>query len=276
MSEEKEKATAVESSETTEQQNPLNVTKKKRLLPPRIVLYANPKTGLSTFCTKTKSPLFLNFNNGLRYIDCDRIDLDTLEDARSTIEQLISTETEYKTLIIDNISGLETAIFRYVGIQQKAQDGIESIPYGRGYGIAIDLFKTFLLRLNVLQEVRNMTIICNAHSRLDTLPNQFGESSSIVSPKLFSSTTKGDTASDILCDWADALLFVCKKSFVKGNFFSARNQDSLNEDPNEKIICTTDLGNFKAANRYNLPEEIPFDWSFLVDELSKFYKHKGE
>ncbi|WP_437226526.1 AAA family ATPase [Planctomicrobium sp. SH661] len=68
----------------------------KQPLPPRLILYGTEGIGKSTFASEAPSPVFIQTEDGLAEIDCDKFPLATrLEDVQAALQELISEQHDY-------------------------------------------------------------------------------------------------------------------------------------------------------------------------------------
>ncbi len=238
--------------------------------PPIILIYAPPKFGKSSFAASSESPVFIQTEDSGDGINVPKTPVaKTFQDVLNSIGYLIETDHNYKTCVIDSVDWLEPLIHKQVCVEQKVS-AIENIGYGRGYTFALDLWRQYIDCLKVLRETKGMTIIQIAHSEIKRFENPETDSYDRYQIKLH----KG--ASELIMESADMVLF--------GNYFVGitKSRQGFNErirsvGSGERVLYTQERPAFKAGNRFNLPEEIPFSqdgsyWDIIKSHIPYFKK----
>ena len=79
----------------------------KQPLPPRLVLYGTEGIGKSTFGSQCPAPVFIQTEDGLAEIDCDKFPLATsFDDIVGYVNSLLNEPHEYQTVVIDSLDWL--------------------------------------------------------------------------------------------------------------------------------------------------------------------------
>ncbi len=139
-------------------------------------------TGKTTLAATFPKPIFIRIEDGLQAVPADiRPDafpvVSQVDDLWGQLKALITDEHEYKTLVIDSVTQLETLFAEHV---------IESDPkrpkslaqanggYGAGYLAVSALHGRVRKAAKMLNEKRNMNVLFIAHSDVSTieLPDQ--------------------------------------------------------------------------------------------------------
>ncbi|HHK41312.1 MAG TPA: oxidoreductase, partial [Planctomycetaceae bacterium] len=80
----------------------------KQPMPPRLVVYGTEGVGKSTFASQAPAPIFIQTEDGLAEIDCDRFPLSTtFDDVTAALSELHSEKHDYQTVVIDSLDWLE-------------------------------------------------------------------------------------------------------------------------------------------------------------------------
>ena len=83
--------------------------------PPRILLYGVEGIGKSTFGSLAPKAIFIQTEDGLDEIDCDKFPLATsYEDVITALAELRGQEHGYETVVIDSLDWLERLVWDHV------------------------------------------------------------------------------------------------------------------------------------------------------------------
>ena len=241
--------------------------------PPRILIYGTPKVGKSTFGSLAPNPIFIQCEDGLAAIDSDSYPLATsFKQVLGYLGELATEAHDYKTLVVDSTDWLERLIHTQIAQENNVKQ-IDQIGYGKGYAMAIDLWRQYLDCLNYLRDERDMMIIQIAHAQIKKFENPETDSYDRYQIKMH------DKASALLMEYSDIILFANHTVAVKKEQegFSKRTRAVGSGD---RYLFTDERPAFVAGNRYGLPEEIPFDkdgayWNVIASHVP-YFNNKGE
>jgi hypothetical protein len=217
-------------------------------------IHGPESVGKSTLASQMPAPVFIDAENGTAHLDITRLaELTKWEDVTAAIQQLATTEHEFKTVVIDTIDWCERLLIECVC--RKANKGsIEDFGYGKGYVLVAEEFGKFLLSLDALIK-RGIHVVCLAHStvRKFELPEQAG-SYDRYELKL----TKH--SAPLLKEWCDHLFF-CNFVTKVAESDSGRKRGVGGR---ERVIFTTHAAAFDAKNRAGLPDRLPFTFEAIA------------
>lgn len=214
--------------------------------PPRLVVYGIEGIGKSTLAANAPNPIFLPTEEGLNQIECSAFHKITeLGKLNEYLLALNEEDHDFQTLVIDSVDWLERLIFRAVADQFGARS-IEKVDggYGRGYVYAVEVWREIVDRLDIIRANRKMGIILIGHAKDEKVTDP--EASDIVRYSL----RLNKHASNLLCEWADAVLFATRLSGA------ARGKDG-----GERILRTQASASCVAKNRYGFDEILPLEWA---------------
>jgi len=220
--------------------------------PPRILIYGPQGIGKSTFISKSMNPVLIQTEDGLGNLDIPAYPLSrSYQDVMTAITELATVDHPYNTVAVDSADWLEPLIWKQVALE-AGKKSIEDIGYGKGYVLALDLWREYIGALNYLRDEKNMTVIQTAHANIKKFDNPETESYDRYEIKLHKS------ASALLLEHSDIVMFA--------NFYVGITKESSGfkdrkraVGSGERILYTEERPAAIAKNRYDLPPEIPFD-----------------
>lgn len=220
--------------------------------PPRLVIYGGNGLGKSSFAAEAPDVIFADIENGLEGIKAKKHKPKSWPEMMQFLEALYTQEHDRKTLAIDTIDWLEKLMHEQIATE-CGHKSIADVPYGKGYKLALDLWKQLLQALDDLREHKNMTIILIAHDNVARFDDPNGDSYSRYTLRLH------EAAAGMVYDWADGVLFVSDKKITTKEDVGFNQKKTKAVASNRFMFTEGGLG-FIAKNRanLNLPKEIPF------------------
>lgn len=225
------------------------IIKGRTAAPPRLILYGMEGIGKSTFGANFPAPIFVQTEDGLGNIDCERFPLAT--SFMDVLEQLVALQTEkhdYKTVVLDSLDWLERLIWDKVALDAKV-DSIESIGYGRGYTIALNHWRK-VLDITTKLRSNGMIVLFLAHAVAEDYTDPEVTGLKRFTPRLHK------TARSLLSEYVDLILLATRK-------FGAAN----GSENNPRIVRTEATPYQVAKSRYNIPPELPLDAAAVLDAI---------
>jgi hypothetical protein len=222
--------------------------------PRRTLVYGTHGVGKSTFGAMAEAPIFVQTEDGLAGIDCDRLPLATrYGDVLAALGALYSTPHEYRTVVLDSLDWLERLIFADV-CQKRGVESIEDIPYGKGYVFALTNWREVLQGLDTLRNDRGLAIILIAHAQVERFANPETDTYDRYTPRL------QKLASALIQEWCDEVLFATYKVHTKTTTEAFDRKRVQGIGTGERILRTTERPAHVAKNRVGLPDELPLDY----------------
>jgi hypothetical protein len=234
------------------------VQRGKTVAPRRVLLYGTHGIGKSTFGAMADKAIFIQTEDGLGGIECDRFLLAAkYGDVLNALAALYTEEHDYRTVIIDSLDWLERLIWAEV-CEKRGVSNIEDIGYGKGYVFALTPWREVLAGLDALRNERGMTIILIAHAQIEKFANPETDTYDRYSPRLHKQ------ASALVQEWCDEVLFATYSVLTKTTDEGFGRKRVQGIGTGERIIRTTERPAHVAKNRLNLPEEIPLDYRIFA------------
>lgn len=221
----------------------MQIVKGKLQAPVKAVIYGPEGIGKSSLATKLPKPLFIDLEHGTNQLDVERVHADTLAELTQFFDKWDGT---YKTLVIDTADWMEKLIVAQVCMKAN-KSGIEEFGYGKGWVYVAEEWKRLLDRLALMQRDFQTHIVFLAHAQIKKFeqPDEMG-----AYDRWELKLSK--TASPLLKEWCDMLLFLNYKTLVvegENGKFKAQG--------GRRVVNTTHHSAWDAKNRFAFPEEIP-------------------
>lgn len=235
--------------------------------PPRVLLYGVEGIGKSTFGSEAPKPIFVQTEDGLDEIDCDRFPLsETFDDVVAALKSLRDEKHDYESVVIDSLDWLERLVWDKL-CEQYAVPSIEKVDggYARGYMHALSLWREVLDHLNVLRAA-GMVIVLIAHSKVERFEDPESSPYDRYSPRLHKH------AAALVKEWCDAVLFATRKMRTQSEDAGFNRKRTLahaiGKDGGDRVMRAYGCPSCVAKNRYGIAEELPLSWSAFMTALS--------
>jgi hypothetical protein len=232
--------------------------------PPRILVYGTEGIGKSTLAARAPQPVFVQTEDGLGEIDCDKFPLAaSFADTLAALTELREQEHSYQTVVVDSLDWLERLIWDAV-CQDYGVKSIEKVDggYGKGYIYALSYWRQFIERLVALHTGRCMAVILIAHAKVEKFEDPEASPYDRYSPRLHKH------AGALITEWCDAVLFATRKFRTQteetGFGRKRTTAHAIGKDGGERVMRTVGGPSCVAKNRYNLDPELPLEWNTLL------------
>lgn len=232
----------------------MKITKGKTPKARRVLLYGENGSGKSTLASKFPKPIFLNLEDGLNDIDCEKTDrITTLADYQNALVELYYSD--YQTIVTDTVDWLEKIIMSVVAAKASKQT-IDDIGFGKGYQ-AVEVFWQGLMTGYTALWNQGRHIVFTCHETIDKFANPDGDSFNFWRPSLH---LKG---SGCVSEWCDEVLFLKKKTIVVGKDEGFGKTRGVAVDGG-RVIVTSKQATCEAKNRLGLAPELPHSFEALT------------
>ncbi len=234
--------------------------------PRRTMLYGVEGIGKSTWGAQAPKPIFIQTEDGLGQVECDRFPLArTYGDVIAALSELYSEKHPYRTVVVDTLDWLEQIVWAEI-CKRRCVENIEDIGYAKGYVFALTQWREVLAGLDALRNERGMAVILIAHSKIERFENPETESYDRYTPRLHKH------ACALVSEWCDEVLFATRRivtSTEDAGFGRKRTTASGlgHEAGGDRVIRTTARPAHVAKNGLGLPEARPLDWKAYAQYL---------
>jgi hypothetical protein len=230
----------------------------KKPMPPRILVYGTEGIGKSTFGGNAPKPIFIQTEDGLSEIACDKFPVaKSLDEVLAALAELNTQPHDYGTVVIDSLDWLERLIHAQVckDFGPVKYDSIEKVDggYQRGYVHALTHWRKIVDALTLLRDGKGMAVILIAHAKFEKYEAPGESPVDRYSPRLHKH------AAALLTEWCDAVLFATWKM----------SPTTTKAEKNERILRTVGGPHCVAKNRHELAPELPLSWPALFAGLTK-------
>jgi hypothetical protein len=238
------------------------ITKGRR---PRYIwalIYGTDGIGKSTWASHAPNPIFVGAEKGTEQLDVARFpQTESIGDLFAQLRTLQTEKHGYQTVVLDSLDWIEPVIWKAVCDEGKVEN-IEAFGggYGKGYVRALDLWRTLIKELAVLNQSMHVLLIGHAQIK------------SFQDPELPSAYDRyqlkiNDKAAALVREAADAVLFArFETELVRSQGVKAKVRGE-----GKRIMYTESRPGFDAKNRFNLPFVMSLDWKTFGDVIRAFY-----
>lgn len=239
--------------------------------PPRLVVYGTGGSGKTTFASQAPDTIFMDIEGGLDGITATAQKIGSWSDVIEMINALHEQEHKYKTLAVDSLDWMERLIHAQIAAEAGVA-AVDDIPYGKGFNAATNLWAQFLNGMTSLRDNKGMTIILIAHDKIKRFDDPMTDGYDRYMLKLH------DKAAAIVYEWADGVLFMKEKTFIKSEDVGF-NKKIKKGIAGGIYMHTTETPAYQAKHRksLSLPDEFSVTeengWQDFIDSIGT---RKGE
>ena len=202
---------------------------------------------------------------------------------RSTLnaimDELITTEHGYKTLVVDSITTLAKLLEDEIALR----DGVGTVAdaaggFHKGYTEVACWHSDFVYRCEQLRAVKKMAVVFLAHTGVKKIRNR---PDAAADYSVFSLDMDAQALS-VYVSQSDAVLYLKKEEFVVGSEQNRKGQTTkygrVTQTGDRKLVTTGDgqVGYVNAKNRYGMPPEIDVpQGTNPITSFIKFYNQEA-
>jgi len=245
-----------------------NIQSGKEPKPPRIMVYGQEGVGKSNFSAAAPNVIFIPTEDGLSEIDCHKFPLaKSFNEVLSSLQALYQEKHDFQTVTLDSLDWLERLIFDEV-CRDYGVRSIEKVDggYGKGYVYTLTYWRKILNLLDALRNEKGMACILIAHCCIEKFEDPEASAYDRYTPRL------NKHANALISEWVDAVLFATRR-------FRTQKEDAgfgrertiaapVGTDGGERILRTVGGPACVAKNRFNLPSELPLNWTAFMAAMT--------
>ena len=225
------------------------------------ILYGTSGVGKTTVASQADAPVFIQTEDGAGILALNAFPIaQSYDEVLEAISSLYG-DHKFKTLVLDSLDHLEPLIWKKVCADNNVKT-IEQLTFGKGYTLALDLWRELLQAMRGLREKKKMHIILIAHHALRKFSDPEHEQVDRYEIKLNSK------ASALVQESCDMVLFCKHKNITKKEDTGFGNSRTRGIATGKRVMCTTETPSYVAKNRFNLPDELDLSWSALAAALN--------
>ncbi len=225
----------------------------------KTIIYGVEGIGKSTFAAQFPDPVFIDTEGSTSHMDITRIPTPkSFSELLEDIDYFIRHPSELSTLVIDTADWAEKLAIKKI-CDKNSVDGIEGIPYGRGY---MYVFEDMGRMLNKLQELcdKGVNIVLTSHATIRTFTPPESDQNAYDRWEMKLLASKNCDSPRMLKEWADLVLFANWKTITVKD----ANKKTKAHGGTERVMYTQHRVAWDAKNRFDLPEELPFSFSAIA------------
>lgn len=231
----------------------MELTRGKILKAHKVVLYGPEGIGKSTFASHFPDPAFIDTEGSTNNMDVKRFPAPTSWTMlMNEAEETLKNPSLCKTLVIDTADWAERLCIEQTCAKLKIS-GIEDLGYGKGY---VYLSEEFGKLLNLLEEItrKGVNTVLTAHAAM----RKFEQPDELGAYDRWELKLSKKTA-PLVKEWADMLLFANYLTHV-----TLTKDNKRKASGGERVMYATHHACWDAKNRCNLPDMLPFDYTFIA------------
>jgi hypothetical protein len=229
------------------------------------LIYGTDGVGKSSWASNAPKPIFVGAEKGTEQLDVARFpQTETIAELLDQLRALQTEKHEFQTVVLDSLDWIEPLIWKSVCDEAKVEHIEQAFGgYGKGYVRALDLWRTLLKELSILNHKMHVLLI--GHCMIK----------SFVDPDLASAYDRyqlkiNDKAAALVREAADAVLFARFETEVIRDGGNGRSKARVRGE-GVRIMYTESRPAFDAKNRFNLPFAMPLDWKAFGAAVRAFY-----
>jgi hypothetical protein len=241
-------------------------TKGRLIQPNRFVIYGPEGVGKTSLAADAPNPIMFDIEDGSTRIDVTRYPFHdgpsghvprTFADVLLAIDDLATSEHDFKTLIIDTADKLESLLWIHMTTRDSAVSArnpkgesygsIIDYGWGKGFEVAVEEWRSLCSRLDRLRFAKQMDVILVAHAQIKLFKSPETEDFDRYQLKL------NDKAGNFLKEWADATGFFSFEETTKGGSKTSR---AKGVSTGTRLLRFSRSSAFDAKSRISLPSEI--------------------
>lgn len=262
---------------TTQIQKPTSRLAKVQLArlrsPNQFILYGPEGVGKTTLACSAPGAILFDVEDGSSEIETRRYPF-TDHPAKghvppdypailAAIDDLATTEHDYKTLVIDSADRLESLIWKFMlardsepsarNPKNQVLTSIEDYGFGKGYVQAVEEWRALAVKLDRLRYAKGMDIVIVGHAQVKMFKNPEGDDYDRYQLRI------NPQAANFLKEWAKVTAFMCFEDGAGKAPGSGKTGRSKGFSTGRRLLRTSRSAAVDAKSRLSLPDEVEVD-----------------
>lgn len=251
----------------------------------RFAFYGSESVGKTSLAAASPDPIFFDCEDGSGNLNVQRYAFRdeegghvprTFDEVLDAVEDLRTADHGFRTLVIDTVDKLEALLWQWLCVRDSGKvsnlnksgrrlESIESYGFGKGYQLAIDVWRDLCNRLDRLRSEKGMNIILLGHASIRTFKNPEGEDYDRYHLRL------NEKAAGLVKEWCDILGFC---TFEEGGAkLDPEEKKAKAFSTGRRLIKLERTGAYDAKHRIAMPSEVLLDienpWGPLQEAIDE-------
>lgn len=225
------------------------------------LVYGPAGLGKTTLASNSDRAIFIPVEAGTNNLDVARFPKPkSWNEIVGMVTELITSDHNYKTVVIDSIDAAEALLFRHICDQYKSKSmELAAGGYGKAYAEAASAWDSILDLLDRLRNEKDMHVILIAHSQIVKFQDPHSqEAYDRYEMKLHRKSA------DRIREHVDIILFATWEVHV-----SNKDDKVKAYSDGVRVAYTERRPAWDAKNRYGLPLKIDLSWAALMEAMAK-------
>jgi hypothetical protein len=237
--------------------------------PPIVLIYGVDGVGKTSLAAEWPSPIYLATEGERPPADVDMPTPGTIESLGALFDifgELLDTDHDFKTVIIDSLDGLEPLVWRAT-CARLGINSIEDAGFGKGYVEADTEWNDYLAALAALSRA-GLNVVQLAHPEIVRFDSPVTDPYSRYQPKLHK------RANALVREKADVVAFMNYRISIKEKEVARQTKVAHAEGGKERQIHLNEGAGFNAKNRYSMPDSVTYKKGAGYEALAKYWPTK--
>ncbi len=229
--------------------------------PIKACIYAGPGVGKTTFAASIRDALLIDTEGGSDHVDGQKIRVKTKQEFDQLLEELLTQDHAFKTVVIDTIDWLQQLVYDDIA-KSAGVKNVQRIEFGRGLADAQAVIAGYLNKLQRLIDNRTNVVLL-AHS-MRARVNDNPDHQEIDRHQLkLQVNDKGVGVGPMVTEWCDYLLYCAydDQFYAEGKGASKKTRAAESQD---RVMYSEGHTNWMAKARRAIPSKIEMSWSALA------------
>jgi len=249
----------------------------------RFTFYGPESVGKSSLAAYAPKPVFIDVEDGTGNLEVVRYPFrdgplghvpPNYTAVLDAVRAIATEPHDFETLVIDTLDRLEALIWAHILDRDSGRQGalnksgkriesIESYGYGKGYILALDVWRDLCRALDELRLKRTMNVVLLGHAAIRTFKNPEGEDYDRYHLRI------NDKAAGFIKEWSDVVGFC---TFEEGGAkLDADQPRAKGYSTGRRLIKLSRTAAYDAKSRIPLPDEVELaaanPWAPLADAV---------